>query len=401
MINSLRWQVRARHALALAVALLTLTAVPVLGQTADPSPIVASGDTTPPDPVAVEAVDWVSVADASLLEETAVTDVAVAPGGDAVIVGFHVKRTIRAGGGIGLRAEGRVWWSRHGSEWRSGTFLEPEGSRPSEVIATPDGFLATGVIDSDGAVIWTSTDGSEWSAETFDGAVFQDLDSVGDWVAIAGEQRAIPTVWISTAGGPWQTVTIADAGPGFMARQVALSAEGVYLVLDQRTGELHRSDDGERFRPVDLPDEMLGGADIAAIGSGDVDTKPGEAVGLSLTGDPTGFHLMVQHDGVDTLTAWASPDGLVWRPEVSLPASLWFLGEQGGRAFASGGSGYDLAFLQMDGTWCTVPSPAAGQGDISVLGMGWNDDGDMVVHGWPQRYGDPLIWYASGTKCGR
>ena len=54
MINSPGWQARARHgvalarhAVALALALATLTALPVLGQTAEPSPIVASG--TDPD----------------------------------------------------------------------------------------------------------------------------------------------------------------------------------------------------------------------------------------------------------------------------------------------------------------------------------------------------------------
>ena len=46
MISSPGWQVRARHGLALALALATLTALPVLGQTAEPSPVVTSGDPT-------------------------------------------------------------------------------------------------------------------------------------------------------------------------------------------------------------------------------------------------------------------------------------------------------------------------------------------------------------------
>ena len=50
MIRSPGWQVRARHAVALALALATLTALPVLGQTAEPSPIVTSGDPTPLEP---------------------------------------------------------------------------------------------------------------------------------------------------------------------------------------------------------------------------------------------------------------------------------------------------------------------------------------------------------------
>ncbi len=228
--------------------------------------------------------------------------------------------------------------------------------------------------------------------------MFSDLDIVGDRIVVAGEQGATPTVWTSKAGGPWQPVTI-PAGSGFTAHQVALSADGVYLVLDTRTGELYRSDDGTGFSPVDLPDDVLGGVDLAAIKAGDVHMKPGEAVGLGLIGDPTGFHLMVDHSGADTLTAWASSDGLVWRPEDSLPDSLWWLASGSRDALYSGG-GSGLAFLQADGTWCTVPSPAAGQNGAQILGMAWNDDGDMVVHGWPTRHGDPIIWQATGVRCG-
>jgi hypothetical protein len=50
MISSPAWQVRAWHGLALALALATLTALPVLGQTAEPSPVVTSGDPTPLEP---------------------------------------------------------------------------------------------------------------------------------------------------------------------------------------------------------------------------------------------------------------------------------------------------------------------------------------------------------------
>jgi hypothetical protein len=57
MISSPRWQARSRHALALALALGTLTALPVLGQTAAPSPTVAIGDPTP-----LESETWKLVA---------------------------------------------------------------------------------------------------------------------------------------------------------------------------------------------------------------------------------------------------------------------------------------------------------------------------------------------------
>ena len=124
---------------------------------------------------------------------------------------------------------------------------------------------------------------------------------------------------------------------------------------------------------------------------------PGTPVGLGLIADPTGFHLMVDHSGADSLTAWASSDGLVWRPEDSLPSSLWWFGSGNRDALYSGG-GSGLAILQPDGTWCTVASPAAGQ--ARVLGMTWNEDGDMLAHGWPERYGDPIIWHARGVTCG-
>ena len=51
MIRSSRWQVRAWQAIAVAAALVTFTAPPVLGQTAEPSPVVApQGPTSSPVP---------------------------------------------------------------------------------------------------------------------------------------------------------------------------------------------------------------------------------------------------------------------------------------------------------------------------------------------------------------
>ena len=53
--------------------------------------------------------------------------------------------------------------------------------------------------------------------------------------------------------------------------------------------------------------------------------------------------------------------------------------------------------VQGDGTWCAVSFPGT---DFEPTDLVWSEDGRLVVTGWRGRYGDPIIWQATGVRCG-
>lgn len=118
---------------------------------------------------------------------------------------------------------------------------------------------------------------------------------------------------------------------------------------------------------------------------------------------------MVEHIGAEDLTVWASPDGREWRRGEGTPgfftgwlgggnhrAAFWLTADRATREGATGPS-YPT-FLQADGTWCAVSPPAAGE---NLAFAAWNEDGSLVVIGSRERYGDPIIWQATGVRCDR
>jgi hypothetical protein len=268
------------------------------------------------------------------------------------------------------------------------------------VTATKVGFVAIGerVLGDEGSApvgfIWTSRDGTDWSSVTVEGAKFHDLDSVDDTVAILGTMGNVPTVWASRSGGPWQAATVAEGSTGFSirGRQLAVSADGVYLVRDRDTGSMYRSDDGIRFTSVDLPDGLQAGDESRYISA--------------LTRVADGFALVLGPvEGQDedrSVRTWLSSDGREWRrgeaaPELRADRPLSFH-----RAAAvtygddSAAPSRHVSFLQGDGTWCAVSLPA---GDLYDGRMDWNQAGDVLIAGSRERHGAPVIWHATGVRC--
>jgi hypothetical protein len=364
-----------------------------------PSPLAVESD----GPDLVGPVDWVTVEDDVAFKgghtPDVPLDVALAPTGRAVIVGFDDAR--RKGN---LRG-GLTWWSPSGEEWHKSALPDDLGAQPRRVIATGDGFVAIGERHHAGdrsdptASLWTSSDGIDWSAVTFEGAEFADVDSVDDTVAIVGTLHDVPTVWTSTTGGPWEASTIAEGRSASSPDQLALSADGMYVVRAGDTGAMYRSEDGRRFTPVDLP---------AGLRAGDEDRSVSALVAAA-----DGFALVLgpvrgQSAGL-TVSTWLSSDGREWRlgdPAPGLAIGHTQLGSQraGVRTFGerttlnAGARPSYLSFLQADGTWCEVSPPGEGFHDGA---MAWNEAGDVLIVDFGEPPGETIIWRATDVRCGR
>jgi hypothetical protein len=349
-------------------------------------------------PVAVQPVDWLAVEDATIFRGgghalgDVLLDVAVAPSGHAVIVGFDWSRE------SSHRFEALAWSSASGGDWQRISLPDDIGAQPRRVIATQEGFVAIGRRASGGedragpaGFIWTSRDGFDWSGVTVEGAEFDDLDSIDDTVAILGTVGNIPTVWTSRSGGPWEAATIAGASGGVRGSQLAVSSDGVYLIRDRDTGLIQRSDDGILFTSVDLPERLQAGDEgrrISAL------TRAADGFALAL-GPVEG------QDKDRSAGMWLSSDGREWRrsdeaPGLRVDRQLGFhraaaLDDE----YAAAPSGH-LSFLQADGTWCAV-SPVGGAFYMGT--MAWNEKGDALIAGSRVRHGAPVIWHASGVRC--
>ena len=376
------------------------TAEPVFGTHPEMRPVpietVGSSPTLP-----VLPVDWIATTDDSIFEGDGghmggdvLLDVALAPSGEAVIVGFDGARA------VGDLRDGLMWWSASGDDWRKSSLPDALGARPRRVVATKDGFVAIGqrwhAVD-DGSVptasVWTSSDGIDWSGVTFEHAEFADVDSVDDRVAILGTSRNVLTVWTSRSGGPWEQVPIAEGSRGFLPAQLAVSADGVYLVRDRDTGLIYRSDDGIRFTPVDLPEGLEAGDEGRYMSA--------------LTRVADGFALVLgpveRRDEGMGMSTWLSPDGREWRRgeaarEFTDVRQLGF--HRAAAVVYDDGSAAPtrhVRFLQADGTWCAVSTPIGG---VYHGTMAWNENGDMLIGGSQVRHGDVVVWHATGVRCG-
>ena len=169
-------------------------------------------------------------------------------------------------GSTGLPGEAAAWTSTDGLGWEEATVTDPPpDSAMLDVIATEDGFVATGlasmVSERQGAhlVAWHSPDGLEWQEAVVKGQ------------AKSGSQTAI----YGLADGPGGTLAL-----GFRGDSIG-------------TQRLWRTDDGLTWEPTELP----------------------EANGHTwntVVSVPQGYLLLGQSLSGESYN-WHSADGLTWR----------------------------------------------------------------------------------------
>jgi hypothetical protein len=108
-----------------------------------------------------------------------------------------------------------IWWSADGRTWTRGTGLR--SGNVTDVIATHDGFLATG-IDRNGAAAYRSEDGGTW-VQTIDVPTAGDVDALWgveqtDYGYFAwGHVGTMPRMFRSSDGRTW-TATDLRGMPG-------------------------------------------------------------------------------------------------------------------------------------------------------------------------------------------
>ncbi|MGD2043357.1 MAG: hypothetical protein PVJ28_06865 [Acidimicrobiia bacterium] len=204
-----------------------------------------------------------------------------------------------------------VLLSDDGTSWTSGSTDSVPGDEMIAVTAGGPGFVAVGTHIDGPAVVWTSTDGKEWSRvphdpEVFgrDAAILDVADGPGGLVAVgvAGDRDLTAAVWTSSDGLAWTRVphdptvfgdgtvaetemlSVAVGGPGY----VAVSGIG-----DQGHG-VWTSADGTTWSKVALdPDVFSSDEEMTVI----VNTP----AGLVAAG----------YEGEDA-AAWLSSDGDTW-----------------------------------------------------------------------------------------
>ncbi len=189
------------------------------------TPVVPSPRAVESGPVPSQPVDWVTVEDDPAFKDSwnmggdMLTDVALAPGGGAVIVGFDGSAR-----GLGRSTRGRIWWSASGGDWRQGTLPDALGARPRRVVATKDGWVAIGERKRRrrGRVRSRRV---RLDVERRHRLVRRHLRtgrssristaSTTRWPSLGEQVRVRPTVWTSRSGGPWEAATIAERSSGF------------------------------------------------------------------------------------------------------------------------------------------------------------------------------------------
>ena len=313
---------------------------------------------------------------------------------------------------------------------RAAGLTGPRGSVVTGVATDGTRLVAVGFDGTNGALIWTSTDGDAWSPATGEGFARVSIASVaygdGRWVAVGRDltdiEQDLGAAWLSTDGSTWrritspafdgaQLVSITAAGTGFVA--VGTLLEGVDAAAAWTTA------DGETWTlaPVtrDLEHSFMwsvttGGPGLVATGW-TRDPEPTAAFwtsrdglawaraplpmgGTGLQGRAVldlGGSLVAVGDRVEGGAAalWISTDARSWTPLDPAPggsgAFLTALARVPGGVVAAGGQGIDAAaWTSPDGTtWSSLPTSDAMRGAYVTSAVALSDR--LVVAGASQR----------------
>ena len=293
------------------------TATRMLAVAVDGSHEVAVGMSFPPAYAAAwlsnDGQTWSRAPGLDAPEESLMTAVTVSP-----------ARIVAVGG---IAAQAAAWTSANGSSWSSSHVGKPSiqgQARMAAVVGWRGGYVAGGDVEptpSDHhAVLWTSDDGSSWTAlpdgPQFDGGSVtgitagpSELVAVGYILEPSGSTQA--AAWWSTDGRTWIEApggsAFADArinavvvgGPGYVAVGSAddIGSAAVWTSTDGRTWK--RAPSGGGFSGGGLRVSM---ASVAAMS--------GALVAVGSRDDA----------GNGSPTVWVSPDGVAWRRVADDPS---------------------------------------------------------------------------------
>jgi hypothetical protein len=248
----------------------------------------------PAAPVALGPIEWKIVTKGKdFTADPAVYGVGQLSDGRLVVVGSV--------GADPTQAKGAAWVSDGGSKWtRLKGLKAPKGS---SIFATANlGTTAVAVgVGSDGGLVWTSADGSDWAAgEPISGAIYSLATNPAGLVAV-GVEGGAPTSWTTTDGLSWQSVVLAPAG---VALHVMVGPDGTHVATGSvsdaaglETPVVWTSTDGSTWVQSTL-DGLL----------------PGQWSNPSAAHGPAGFVVTFSAQGQAGSIGhvWSSPDGTTW-----------------------------------------------------------------------------------------
>ena len=384
---------------------------PAIAQPASPEPSVVAQ----PTQAGVAALAWDEI-DSSQFGRAIISEVAYAPTGQAVILGYDPWRKRHA----------RAFRSEDGSTWTARGL--PGGNRypngvtnvsPVAISATATRLIALGQdkIPRKGrppelnGVVWRSRAGARWQqVAIIRNAHVADIVASRDGLLIAGERvasdgRRTPTVWTSRGGSAWRRHRVDRAGPPPTAIAVR---DGARLVVGHKIRNdlstwtrLWRSEDGRTWSRIALPGGLSEDAGIRVRGP---------------VATPTGFLLFIGERDRLGETLWRSDDGLDW-DRVPMPkdwslSRSWVIAQPWpwrslvieARAFP-GSTRQPSLLLTSDGgqSWCRSDGPRVAPLTTSDIVAGLEQDLVMVGGGmglessaWSIRWTDGAIGAADG-----
>jgi len=330
-----------------------------------------------PAPVDVAAITWKQAKaskgfgprDGALL----VSDMAVGADGRFLLVG--VDRDLSPD------RKAVVFGSDDGVRWKRLKGALPKGSAAAGVVATPDGFLIVGDVDSSGSLLLTS-DGTKVArldapADGLPtGRLFGIVLGPDGYVAAGTDAAGAATMWTSPDGRTWVGVPLPEAA---YVIHVAVADDGTLVALGNqqdadgnRTPTIWSSVDGVAWTMRPLP------------------VDPGNWSLADLERTPVGLLASLVNQGAGSV--WLSPDGVTWT-HVLDTSSRAMAGTAGTEAILLGtdawwhsadGATWQEAAASFDGL---SPETSAVRADGAVIAAGFEfTPTSMEGSGWSRTW---------------
>jgi hypothetical protein len=253
--------------------------------------------------------------------------------------------------GAGEAGKAAIWRSDDGEGWEPVASLPTPAGPLGRVVAGGPGFIASGNtadVDVGAPFVWTSADGSSWSAVALPGAeeggsILGILSRPGQ-VLLAGLSGPPDTsqaaVWISPDSTNWTRLLL---GGDFADRPVVVGDRLVMVggAREPRRGRVWTSDDGATWNAGEDPPE-LAGAYLWGL----------ELIGGKLVASGANWNEETSHG---TPAIFTSPDGAAWTLAFDGPCCgiIQALGAAGNGAwgFSLTESGKTLVYQVTGGSW--------------------------------------------------
>jgi len=274
-------------------------------------------------------------------------------------------------------------WTRHRGP--------PGAVNLDSLVAFDDGFAVLSGMTSDGVLLWSSEDGSEWASQTLQGTPSQ-LSVLGENLIAydARSGRMIERVndeWVESGPFPFPDAVRSRQGSG---RPSVIGDDEGFLAAGL-TGHVWLSEDGSEFDEV-VTDPMWGPGVEQPFDSACRPRSRTSPDVPPLVVTDSGYLAMISSNNSEPFgispvcepAAWQSDDGSDWT-QIGLPleggAFVYDLAWRAGRLVAVGGRdiGDPAAWTSADGLDWEPFSPGGSWGEVDLVSVAAGPGGWIVV----------------------